>query len=333
MPYGVKSTPTTSTSRTTYATTARYRRAKAVANARFRKRLFTKAGRAKAIKSNARAITKLRKQMYGPVQTQSSVSDGTLTVVADSPILFQVNNPMSGPQGAIIMRATGGGVRNMGHFTGSAGYGWNADDAAHVPNGPKLLLKSAMFKFKFQGFVDNTKIRIDFIRQKSTISGDAWNPLGADQFLPHTSYAFRQLCGFTSNYIDRSKYEVITTKHLYMNSRGSANPADVLQDRNTTDATTSNIRYCNVYLKLNKVCKQLDSSVTEDNGNDDPLLDAHNDDGVLSKNSYDYTNQHPLSNIWCFISTDDQTAFGSIVDGDSVKVDIIRKLVWRDRSA
>jgi len=46
--------------------------------------------------------------------------------------------------------------------------------------------------------------------------------------------------------------------------------------------------------------------------------------------SYNYDNQHPLSNIWCLISTDDETAVASVITGDAVSVEIIRTCIWRD---
>ena len=37
---------------------------------------------------------------------------------------------------------------------------------------------------------------------------------------------------------------------------------------------------------------------------------------------YEYSNQNPLQNVWCLISTDDKTAIDNIVTGDAVGVKI-----------
>lgn len=284
---------------------------------------------------NTRAISDLREKLYGPLQVQRSLGD-EFTVVASKPVCFQINNPGYGQFGPAILRHAGalGGVERIGGFEKSTGMPFHAKDEDHLPNGPTLLLKSVHLQFKFEGYVDNTKIRIDVIRQKKAIDGDIWNPNTGDQtFMPHILNGLENLAGFTANEIDTSLFQVLATKHLFMNSKATSNFEDLAQDRPTTRPTTSNIAYCDLDLKLDKVCKQLLPSLDEKSGIDtaDQNFDAHDEDGAESKGPYAYDNQHPLSNIWCLVSTDDQTALTALVDGDSVRCHVIRKCVWRDR--
>lgn len=306
--------------------------------ARFAKttKLRTTTGRKKAIRRNSSAITKLKQQIYGPLQTQRSASS-IFNVVASRPVCFQINNPGFGQYGPQLLMEHSGDdhVSSIGHFTLTNQNLMAADrDNEHRVNGPSLLLKEIDLQFRFTGYLDDTRIRVDIIRQKKAIPGHVWNPNAAyETFMPHLMPYMQNLAGFTSNEIDRSVFQVLATRRVYINSKGSANAADLLEDRNTIDGSTVNTKYCNICLKMNKVCKQLDSSVDESDGLDNFGLDAHDEDNTDAKGSYAFDNQHPLANLWCIVSTDDQTAFGSIVSGDAVNCTILRKCVWRDRRA
>jgi hypothetical protein len=311
------------------------RAAKSARSAKVTK-LRTTAGRKTAIRRNTTAITSLKQQIYGPLQTQRSASS-IFNVVATRPICFQVNNPGYGQFGPQLLAEHSGDdhVNAIGHFTLTNQNLMTADrDNDHRVNGPSLLLKEVDLQFRFTGYLDDTRIRVDIIRQKKAIPGHVWNPNQVfGTFMPHLMPYMQNLAGFTSNEIDRSVFQILATRKVYINSKGSANAADLLEDRNTIDGSTVNTKYCNINLKMNKVCKQLDSSVDEADGADNFGLDAHDEDNSDARGSYAFDNQHPLANIWCIVSTDDQTAFGSIVSGDAVNVSILRKCVWRDRRA
>ena len=324
------------TARTTYAT--RTKAARTTAASKARKRLFTTAGRKTAIKANTRAIRDLRLNMYGPLQTQRSHSESGFYVVSSRPVLFQVNNPECGAKGASILRETENGdfVSRIMGFT-KASYSTSLPfydkEEDNVVNGPKLLLKQVELQFKVHGFLDDTRVRIDVIRQKKVVNKNHWNYHDANEhFMPHMAKGLKDLAGFSPNEIDRRFFEVLATRHLYFNSKGSSNVLDTANSAITTEATTAPTKYCKIDLKFpkgGKVCSQLTSSLDQTTGQDATDQDIEVEE-VDAKGSYSWENQHPLSNIWCLISSDDQTAFGSLVDGDAVEVQILRKCVWRD---
>lgn len=80
---------------------------------------------------------------------------------------------------------------------------------------------------------------------------------------------------------------------------------------------------------LNKVIKQIDASTRED-GNMADEVGLDGDDSSTGVGSYNYDNVHPLANLWCIISCDDQSSVLDSVTGDQVAVEIIRTCVWRD---
>ena len=275
--------------------------------------------------------------MYGPVQTQRSQTESSFIVVASRPVLFQVNNPETGTKGASVLREDNNGdhvIRIMGFnkcsYTGLQLYDKEED---HVVNGPKILLKEVELQFKVHGFLDDTRVRIDVIRQKKAVDKDVWNYHDSNtHYMPHLAHGMKDLAGFSPNEIDPSFFEILATRKLYFNSKGSSNVLDTANSEITTEATTVPTKYCTINVKFpkgGKVCKQLHSSIDETTGSDAVDQDIEVLE-VDAKGSYSWENQHPLSNIWCIVSCDDQTAFGSDVTGDSCAVEVIRKCVWRD---
>jgi hypothetical protein len=321
--------------RTSYATRTKAARAAAVSKSR--KKLATPAGRKTAITANTRAIGALRQQIYGPLQTQRSHSESGFYVVASRPVLFQVNNPECGAKGASILRETENGdfvsrIMGFNKASYSSGLPFYDKEEDNVVNGPKLLLKQVELQFKVHGFLDDTRVRIDVIRQKKVVNRNHWNYHDANEhFMPHMAKGLKNIAGFSSNEIDRNYFEVLATRHLYFNSKGSSNVADTTSGTVTSEATTPPTKYCKIDLKFGKgkVCKQLTSSVDQTSGSDAPDQDIEVEE-IDAKGSYSWENQHPLSNVWCLISSDDGTAFGSLIDGDAVEVQILRKCVWRD---
>lgn len=65
------------------------------------------------------------------------------------------------------------------------------------------------------------------------------------------------------------------------------------------------------------------------NIHENPNAEQSEHDGTPHGSAWGHNNQHPLSNIWCILSTDDETAI-SPGTGDNVSVKIIRKLTWQD---
>lgn len=336
MPYGItrRTTAASYRARRTTAATKLQRAARKSAVAKKRAKPTVRANRYMA-RANAKAINQLKVAQWGSWQTTSSSWSAKMNVTDAHPLCFHVNNPHSGAQGPYVWRPN-----LLGDITQTSTQfiQWNgADTDSHlarsanfVPNGPKLMLRSMDFQFKFHGFVNNTRIRVDFVRQKH-MPRNIFNPNNPtrENFLPQTLKNFRWLAGFSQNYIDRTTYQVLATKYVYMNSKGDANPTDTAQDRLTTEPSTPSTKYCHVHLKLNKILRQLEPSLNEETGHDYPAHEGEDMDRSHGS-SYAYDNQYPTSNIFCIISSDDGQGFLDALTGDAVGVEVIRKCTWQD---
>ena len=274
--------------------------------------------------------------MYGPVQYQSTHFDG-ITPLGNKPWIFQVNNPSYGHTGPAILyldSTSGTNVSRDTEFSLSDGLiGNKNEEQDNVANGPSLLLKWVSLKFKVEGYLANKNLRIDIVRQKSAVVGSAWDPFATNNYLPHNLDEFVNLAGFTSNFINPKKFEVLQTKKLRLNSRKS-NPilqSGELDADAAMDGDTPVIQYLDFFLPLNKVCKQIQTTTDENAGGDTTTFNPHASDGLQSRGGYAFDNQHPLANIWCIISCDDDTDILTALTQDSASVSCIRRCCWRDR--
>ena len=251
--------------------TARRRDAVRTIQKQARARVQAKARKApvRAIAKNTLAINKLKSQMYGSRQYQTSTMYPTLPlhVTSGSPLLFQVDNPNTGNKGPYVWHVNAlGNVQhtnnrfNVWNDPAGSAAGFHDHEDLRLCNGPTARLNFVDLQFEFSGFVDATRIHIHVIRQKR-MDTDFWNQNYADKFLPQTLTGLKNIAGFNPNRISYKDFEVLATKKIFMNSKGQANVIDTAQDRNTTDATTASVKYAHINLKLNKVIKQLNSSV------------------------------------------------------------------------
>jgi len=324
---------------------------KAAATKRKRAALPTKARRtsakastvrnARAIARNYKLVKRVADKQWGDWQAQSS-HFGLLTgchVLQDHPIVFHVNDPGHNNHGPRIFLSNYG----IGHTIHPVGL-FNFDpprmtqffdgenESHHLPNGPRLMLRWAKYTFRFNGFVQNTHIRIDFVRERATPQVNPWrgNDYTNHTHLPYTAKTFSGICDtMDANYIDPKYFHVLKTKHLYMNSMASSNTIDHAQDRRTSDPTTSNVRECTIFLRLNKVCTQLSTSISDEaDQHDNYTTDPSGED--MEAASYTYANQDPHKNIFCIISSNDKTDVASVVTGNSVNVEIQRRMCWQD---
>ena len=186
---------------------------------------------------NALAIKRLKFNEWGSIQSQVSANLDGHTFSADHPLCFHVNNLFCGSHGPHFWRPNAYGspepVVNLGGLGGSAefklyqGEGNDAgdmddQDIKHIPNGPKLKLLWATYEFEFEGYLDATHVRVDFVRQKKMDVDWYHTSKGQENYLPHSLCAFKQLAGFTQNRIDRTKFQILASKRVYFNSKGSA---------------------------------------------------------------------------------------------------------------
>lgn len=307
-------------------------RSKTVSKARVK----TVAARKRTIKTNSRAIKKLRAEAFGPVQRTIDYTTD-LTFHRDQPLLFQLTNFDSGyNRGPRVMSLSNGSLTSRGNFiayNNDAGRDYLEDESNnHMMNGPKAKLLSSLIDLKFHGFVKDTRIRVDIVRCKKIVS-DFWSDAQTHNFLPHTLPALTRLCGHSMNEISKKDFEIIQTKHAYINSQESISMTDASTgEEETTQPTTSPFkRMCFKVNYKGKVLKQLDETPSEAYA-----ADANNpnaSDGAFDSGfgGYHYTNQHPLATWWMLISTDNSNTLEGLIDSQhQPNVSIIRKNVWRD---
>lgn len=297
----------------------------------------TVAHRKRAIKRNTTAIRKLKDEMFGPLQRNISTTETDVTLHRDHPVLFLVSNPDSGyakGPSLITTPATGSTMSALTHFNpyhgeGAANGDFLDDDHDHIANGPKLKLISVDLDFQFAGFVPNTRVRVDIIRQKR-MNTAFWRDETSKNFLPYTLQSLRNICGHTPNEIPRKDFQILATKHVWLNSREEISFTDASTgEEETTAPTTARTKRCHIYLRLNKVFKQLDVSTAELNQMEENVTGGRGVGGTSG--GYHFTNIHPLANIWCLISTDHTFNVAEVIDGQhAVKCSIVRKCTWRD---
>ena len=296
---------------------------------------------ARGVASNARAIGLLKKQLYGPVQTQVSQFSQFVTFTKMHPLIFQVNNlacTTEGPKtywynstAAHTFHLQDAGARFDVQYNNL-----NAHSLDYKVNGPRLWCRYVKLDFHFKGFVHDTRIRIDVIRQKKIAKGDAWRMSEASNMIfPYNASNFTALAGHTPYRIDTRMFQVLKTKHVYLNSAGTAPSTDFITGGVThaiSEPTTPENRYCTLYLPLKREFSQLDPSVNEVTGVDDTAMNASTDaNNIDGTGSWQYTNQHPLKNIWVVCSTDDPANLSDAVTGKRVLMSCIRTCCWRDR--
>lgn len=324
-------------SRATYRERVATNKKKAVSKARSVK---TVAARKRTIKRNTAAIRKLRNELYGPVQRSITYNSATFNIHRDHPALFCVTTPDHGhAHGPRIMSldATTGNLSSLTHFEQYLGEGYSRgdyvdDDAHHIANGPKLKLLTVDLAFNVHGYVHDTRVRIDIIRCKKMVHA-FWKDEQAKQYLPYTLPALKRITGHTPNEIPRKDMEILATRYVYLNSEEFTTFTDAaVGEEETNPPSTPGSRRCRIYLKLNKVIKQLDHSTDEDTGAEISIDAGSNVFG--SGGGYQYNNVHPLANIWCLMSTDSSLNWSGLIDAKhNVNIDIVRKLAWRDHIA
>lgn len=288
-----------------------------------RRRAPVKAAVRSRVSKNSRAIKKLELKQRGPRQQQISFWEcpSGVHVIHDSPFLFHVNDPIAGDKSPQMYH-----INNLGNVTTMSGRFAKFDDdqGYHQKQGdaafnPPVYLTGVKLEFEVKGFCDNTRVRIDIIRQKK-LGTPFFIPQSTGNFLPHRLDKLKGIAGFHPNELNREFFEVMATRKLFFNSKGSANLADTTADRNTLDATTTNVKYTSIYVPVKKELKPMEHSTYEGTG-----LAAFDD-----TQPFHWEKMYPTHNIWCLISTDDQTDFASVVTGDAITVNIIRKCYWRD---
>jgi len=341
----------------------RQKAARAVASLLKRKIKPTKATparNAKQVKSNTRKINKLMNNSYGDVQKQVTKMNSAVYVTAEHPLCIQVNNPSVGATGPQVLRRIDGvateanfGVERKSYFDLAAAHRCNATDREHVANGPRLKLNYVKFEWRFRGFLDDTRVKVQIVRQKK-MGANLFAPGSKGNFMPATLDSFSNTCGWSEFYVP-SMFQILKTQQVYFNSRktdlgavgvtgwfGIETTTDANDNVTVThasdhpdasvDATTVPVKYLTTYVPLNEIFTGLNSDLDESGAVEDfdMTADANLMNANIQRGVYGFANQLPWKNVWAVVTTDDVSATAARATGDGVRVDCIRTCVWRD---
>lgn len=287
---------------------------------------------ARGVVNNAKLIKKLESKVLGPVQEQRSYFETTQKVTAHSPWCFQVNvagaHSQTAPHGYHI-NATGHATQfhQFQIFHGQQA----SEDTDNVANHP-CFLKYVKMEFEFKGFVDDTHVRIDIVRQKRMGTQDWFQDFQGsvrDNTLPYCLKKFQHLAGFTQERIDPKAWQVLKTRKLYFNSKGVSSLLDhANEDYPTVESTTSYVKRCAITVPFNRMLKPLDKGGYGENyGQTDQYMSTNGDN---TQGMFSWWNQAPTHNVFCIISCSDQSALGATLTGDAISCKIHRTSVWRD---
>jgi len=212
--------------------------------------------------------------------------------------------------------------------------------------GPKCKWLGTELQFKFEGFLDDTRVKIFIVQEKKQYRLDPWqqyttrmsdynNPLKDDvemaAHMPYTLNQWRNIIGFNANSVNYKQYKVLATKSLYFNSRRTEAPSGHIEGDNAfVDATTKPVQYCSIKLKPNRMLYQLRSSQNEMGVMDD-LTDPAPADAAHDQGPWSFDNQNPYANVFCIVTTDDESALTGTLTGDRVKFTCIRRNWWQDQ--
>jgi len=317
MPYGRRTNPSVYR-RSTYANRQKAARASKVATKR--KTYYKKAPKLKRI---VRQVRNLRNAALGPVQIQRQYWTSGHHPVHNSPFLHQVNDPIHNSSNWFHWNNITGVDTQIGHWLREDGNPY--ENSIHLFQ-DRVYLKYIEYEFQFSGYVVDTRLRIDVIRQKK-LPRDLWSNYNQNEFLPHALGNFKDLAGFTQQYIHPRYFEhVVKTKYIYMNSQSSSSTkynlyhtSDLDADEGTpfeNTATGPPTKYCKMYIPFNKFLRARDDTAV-------PTEDV--DDDTPAYQYFRWNRAHPFEPVWMIISSDSGT-----VDGDGVTVKVHRKVVWRD---
>jgi hypothetical protein len=270
--------------------------------------------------------------MLGPVQEQRLNFSSSHKVLAKSPWCFQLNCAAGHQQTAPYVYHVNniGLVTQLGQFQVFHSPYQSSEDVDNVANHP-CFLKYVKLEFEFKGFVDDTHVRIDIVRQKRIGNTDWFNDriTVRSNTLPYGVKKFENLAGFTQEHIDPKAWQVLKTRKLYFNSKGVSSLLDnANEDYPTVESTTSYVKRCAITVPFNRMLKPLDKGgYGESYGSTDHYMNTQNDD---TKGMFSWWNQAPTHNVFCLISCSDQSELGSTITGDAIDCKIHRTDVWRD---
>lgn len=280
--------------------------------------------RKSTVMRNTRAIRSLRMTQHGSIQKGFHRISTHVTPIQRYPVLFNmldfsVNHTNSAgtlvPSGPFF-QYSGGILQSVAtwdraQFTNNNPF--YLEEYSDSPDTGKILASYMDYHFAIEGdsALDETRVRLDIFYQRSNCLY-ARTAAAGSLLLPSSLNYFDNIATPELNQINPKYFKKIYTKVLYFNSRSSEETS--LEDGKTQ--FTPNKRYVRFRMKPNRLIQQVLTN---------PPVQGTNE-AVLPNGSWGQLNTPLNQQLWCLISTDDQSA----LVGDAVKVNVSRRVSWRD---
>jgi len=276
------------------------------------------------------------------------------------PLMFHVNNPGFGADGPKFIfphqtadrKITTEGMLAPWYPAAAQDFTSYGQANRSYPTGSQVFMKYAKFGLRFSALTSDTKIRVDVIRQKRKVGANTYISEGKENysnFLPFNVKQFQQLNEFNPHHIDRSLYEVMSTRHVYLDS---AKKQDVNNDTfanhilshapfgmGTTfadqtsvemrEATTPAEKDITIYVPMNKLIKQIWPRSKDDN-----LTNVMTDDNgrpqTGDQGAWDWSNQDAYENVFLLITSNSQAAAYTTPADPALKNERVHVHMWRE---
>jgi len=278
-----------------------------------------------------RHISRLYKLRYGPVQRNLQLNNTPIVINASQPIAFDASDfscqrTATGGQtspGCIIWQ-TNNLLLQITQASGFIVDGSNAlwaPSNSDLPDGGRYKPLYAEYQVQISGNnnVDDAYVQLDLFTQHHGFQ--SWQLAGAGQSVNQRimPYALTNLGRMiTSNELNPSLFKRYKRIRVLLNSQTNL-VSDAQGGQTGFTATTANTKYFKFRVAPKRPRNQVFSSPDTPGEVDDPNQQT-------GLGPYGIYQVDPRTPFWCLISTTDRTA----LDGDSVRVDIKRHVVWRD---
>lgn len=234
----------------------------------------------------------------------------------------------------------GGPFTTAANIVGQSGYDMAENLSYNQPDPMGIFLKNVRLRFHFTGDQSDMHVFITVVRQKKIFTPTAtWGAQENQDWKPplytemsELSFPKNARCFLGcadpvfQNRIDTNTYEVLATKrfkvdNLYENERIGDTPTE-LQSIIVSGPTTGRERSFGMTIPINRSFKPLAAPKNQ-------FADVYQTN-YIEGGPYKYDNLHPLSNIWCIVSS---TSPNYDVSGATpVKFSVQMSHTWLDKS-
>ena len=282
-------------------------------------------------KRQDRAISRLYKLRYGPVQRNLHSNSTPIFVNATQPIAFDASD-------FTCQRTASTGLQSVGCQI------WQVNNLLlqiTPASGFNTVIGNALWEASQRDFPDGGRYKPLYAEYQIEVSGrrnidDCWVQM--DLFTQHHGFQTWQLAGagtsvnqrvmpyaltnmgnmITTNELNPSLFKRYKRKRILLNSQTSTT-TDTTNVTTGTTGTTTNTKYFRFRVAPKRPRKQVFSSP-------DTPGEIENPNPQTQFGDYGLYQVDPRTPFWCMISATDRTS----LDGDSLQVSIRRHVVWRD---